>query len=172
MILVMKQKKVFLMTILDWKEAFTNPLNIGLLLFAGYLLYQKMKPVSTPVSKPVSTPVSKPVVIESRDFTPRELSEFNGVNSSKIYLAIKGKVYDVSSKPEFYGPGSMYENFSGRDTSRGMAKNSFDKQFLTDIDGPIDTLEDLNNEEKESLDEWAAFFTGKYNCVGRLIENK
>ena len=57
-------------------------------------------------------------MIEQRDFTPNQLSKFNGVNGAKIYLSILGKVYDVSSKPDFYGPGSMYENFSGRDASR------------------------------------------------------
>ena len=57
-------------------------------------------------------------VVIQRDFTPKELAKYNGLNGEQIYLAIAGKVYDVSSKPEFYGPGSMYENFSGRDASR------------------------------------------------------
>lgn len=57
-------------------------------------------------------------MIEQKDFTPKELAKFNGVGGAQIYLSILGKVYDVSAKPDFYGPGSMYENFSGRDASR------------------------------------------------------
>lgn len=31
-----------------------------------------------------------------REFTPRELSNFNGFDLEKIYIAVKGNVYDVS----------------------------------------------------------------------------
>ena len=65
-----------------------------------------------------------------------------------------------------------YGNFAGRDASRGLAKNSFDKSMLTSLDAPIDKLEDLNDEEKESLSDWAGHFEGKYQLVGKLIENK
>jgi hypothetical protein len=62
----------------------------------------------------------------------------------------------------------MYGNFAGRDASRGMAKQSFSEgaclsylhpqihgtteanefiEMLTDIDKPLDKLEDLTNEE-------------------------
>jgi membrane-associated progesterone receptor component len=51
-----------------------------------------------------------------------------------------------------------------------MAKNSFDKEMLTDLDKPIDKLDDLNDEEREALREWSDFFTGKYMIVGSLIE--
>ncbi|KAF9171379.1 hypothetical protein BGX21_000868, partial [Mortierella sp. AD011] len=65
-----------------------------------------------------------------------------------------------------------YGNFAGRDASRGLAKNSFDKTMLVPIDGPIDRLEDLNDDEKEALSDWAVHFEAKYQLVGKLIENK
>ena len=95
---------------------------------------------------------------------------FNGQDGQqKIYLCVKNQVFDVSSKPGFYGPGGMYENFAGRDASRGLAKNSFDQNVLTPLDQPIDLLKDLNDEEKQALDEWEQFFINKYTLVGHLV---
>lgn len=60
----------------------------------------------------------------SKLFTLKELAKFNGDNNGPIYLAVKGVVYDVSSKREFYGAGSGYSVFSGKEASRGLAKSS------------------------------------------------
>lgn len=57
--------------------------------------------------------------------------------------------------------GAMYGNFAGRDASRGLAKNSFDEDMLTDPNAEIDKLEDLDQEEWQSLRDWAGFFEGK-----------
>ena len=65
-----------------------------------------------------------------------------------------------------------YGNFAGRDASRGLAKNSFDRDMLVPLDGPIDKLEDLADDEREALSDWAMHFEGKYQLVGKLIENK
>jgi membrane-associated progesterone receptor component len=147
-------------------QSLSNPLNIALLAICGYLVYQQVKPQpKTPIPQ-------QPKVVELREFTPKELAVYNGTDRKEIYLAISGKVYDVSSKPEFYGPGSMYANFAGRDASRGMAFNSFDLEMLTPIDKPLDTLEDLNDEQKHSLMEWGQFFTNKYMCIGTLVNPK
>lgn len=50
--------------------------------------------------------------------------------------------------------GGPYANFAGHDASRGLAKNSFDADMLTDPHEPIDKLEDLAADEWESLREW------------------
>lgn len=67
--------------------------------------------------------------------------------------------------------GGPYGNFAGRDASRGLAKNSFDMEMLTDDDKPIDKLEDLNKDEWDSLREWEQHFANKYLLVGTLVEN-
>ena len=54
-------------------------------------------------------------------------------------------------------------------TFRGMAKHSFEKDMLTDLDKQIDELKDLNAEERQALKEWSEFFDGKYDVVGRLV---
>ena len=84
-----------------------NPLNLGLLIVLGYVAYQTLQP------KPKPIPAFHPKIIELRDFTPKELSAFDGRNGSEIYLAISGKVFDVSSKPDFYGPG-CFSNLTTR----------------------------------------------------------
>ncbi|KAF5092469.1 hypothetical protein D0Z03_002845 [Geotrichum reessii] len=104
-----------------------------------------------------------------KDFTPTILAKFNGEGKKPVLLAVKGDVFDVTSGKSFYGPGGPYSNFAGRDASRGLAKNSFDEEMLTPIDQPIDTLEDLTEEERKALDEWYDKLKGKYIHVGRLV---
>ncbi len=87
-----------------------------------------------------------------------------------VYLAIRGRVFDVTPGRQFYGPGGPYANFAGRDASRGLACGSFDEDMLTeDLDAPLDTLEDLGEEEMEALRGWEERFTDKYLEVGRLV---
>lgn len=101
-------------------------------------------------------------------YVPATLQKYNGTNGEKVYIAVKGTVYDVSNGKSFYGPGGPYENFAGRDASRGLALNSFDAEVLTPVDQPLDTLENLSPEEKESLDNWLKHFENKYTVVGTL----
>lgn len=87
-----------------------------------------------------------------------------------VYLAVRGKVFDVTPGRNFYGPGGPYANFAGRDASRGLAFGSFDEDMLTkDLDGPLDTLEDLNEEQLEALQGWEERFLEKYLVVGKLV---
>lgn len=118
---------------------------------------------------PLDTGVSDPAVVEGK-FTPLTLKKYNGSDHPKIFMAVKGKVYDVSQGASFYGPGGPYENFAGRDASRGLAKNSFDLNMLTPLDQPIDDLKNLTKEEIESLDNWEEHFEMKYKIVGTLNE--
>ena len=106
-----------------------------------------------------------------KDFTPRTLYQFNGHDDEKVYLAIKGNIFDVSKGRAFYGPGGPYENFAGRDASRGLAKNSFKEDMVRDWDQPIDELDDLTEKEHKALDEWDAYFNKKYTCVGHLVKD-
>lgn len=104
-----------------------------------------------------------------REFTPRQLSNYNGFDLEKIYIAVKGKVYDVSKGRQFYGPSGPYSNFAGNDASRGLALNSFEIENIKRWDEPIDDLQDLAESELKILDGWEDMFKGKYPCVGTLI---
>ena len=83
-----------------------------------------------------------------------------------MYLAVRGKVFDVTPGRNFYGPGGPYENFAGRDASRGLACGSFDEDMLTkDLDGPLDDLSGLGQEEMQAMRDWEDRFTGTSICT-------
>lgn len=78
-----------------------------------------------------------------------------------VFLAVRGKVFDVTPGKNFYGPGGPYENFAGRDASRGLACGSFDEDMLTkDLYGPLDDLGGLGQDEMQALQDWEDRFTG------------
>src|SRR6185437_15566101 len=115
--------------------------NAMLLSLLGWTVYSILVP-----SPPAKLPPEPPAIV-FRTFTPRTLLPFNGTNGQPVYLAVRGRVFDVSAGRNFYGPGGPYENFAGRDASRGLASHSFDEDMLTkDLDGPLDPLNDLNDE--------------------------
>lgn len=127
-----------------------------------YLVYTRLR--SSPAPKLSAT---EPAVFKT--FTPKTLLPLNGVDDPRVFLGVQGKVFDVTAGKSFYGPGGPYSNFAGRDASRGLAKNSFDVDMLTAVDQPLDLLEDLDEEEKRSLKDWAGHFGGKYMLVGKLV---
>lgn len=78
-----------------------------------------------------------------------------------VYLAVRGKVFDVTPGKNFYGPGGPYENFAGRDASRGLACGSFDEDMLTkDLYGPLDDLSGLGLDERQAMQDWEDRFAG------------
>lgn len=110
------------------------------------------------------------LTVKSGTFTPPTLKPFNGENNMPVYLSVRGRVFDVTSGRNFYGPGGPYENFAGRDASRGLACGSFDEDMLTkDLRGPLDTLDGLGPDEMEALQGWEERFSEKYLIVGKLV---
>lgn len=96
--------------------------------------------------------------------SPSELTQCDGVKSNKIYVAIKGTVFDCSRNAASYGPGKGYHVFAGKDASRALALSSLD---------PADAVakwEDLPEKEKVVLNDWYTFFSLRYNIVGRLTK--
>ncbi|KAK4236520.1 cytochrome b5-like heme/steroid binding domain-containing protein [Achaetomium macrosporum] len=147
-------------------SALFTPLNALLL---SVLLYTAYAFLLRPSSPAPQIPKEEPAVV-FRTFTPRTLLPYNGENGMPVYLAVRGRVFDVTRGRNFYGPGGPYANFAGRDASRGLACGSFDEAMLTkDLDGPLDTLSDLGREEMEALRGWEERFEEKYLVVGRLV---
>ncbi|CAK7565007.1 MAG: Dihydrodipicolinate synthase [Sporothrix epigloea] len=148
----------------DVSTVFFTPLNVILVAIVLYTLYAIFRP-----SPPPSFPRDPPAVI-FRTYTPRTLLPFDGNDGRPVYLAVRGCVFDVSTGRQFYGPGGPYENFAGRDASRGLALHSFDEEMLTkDLDGPLDPLDDMTPDMLEALQGWEERFQSKYLVVGRLI---
>lgn len=148
----------------DYSDSFFTPLNIILISAVLYTVYSFLRaPTRHEIPKP-----PPPVVFKT--YTPRMLLPLNGENNTPVYLAVRGKVYDVSMGRNFYGPGGPYANFAGRDASRGLACGSFDEDMLTEeLDGPLDKLADLTADQVEALQGWEERFNEKYDIIGRLV---
>ncbi|KAG6029806.1 hypothetical protein E4U41_000267 [Claviceps citrina] len=150
-----------------------TPLNLVLLSVLLYTAYSTFSgsASSAASSAGAASPLPRaPPPTVFRTYTPRTLLPFNGQAGRPIYLAVRGRVFDVSPGRSFYGPGGPYANFAGRDASRGLACHSFDEEMLTaDLDGPLDGLAGLGGEEMEALRGWEETFEGKYHVVGALV---
>ncbi|CAK7245645.1 MAG: Dihydrodipicolinate synthase [Sporothrix thermara] len=143
---------------------FLTPLNVLLAAIVLYTLYAIFRPTPPP-----SFPKDPPATV-FRTYTPHTLLPFDGKEGRPVFLAVRGRVFDVSSGRNFYGPGGPYENFAGRDASRGLASHSFDEEMLTkDLDGPLDPLDDMTPDMLEALQGWEERFESKYLVVGRLV---
>lgn len=55
-----------------------------------------------------------------RSFTREELSKCDGSGGNPVYVAFEGKIYDVSSGPD-WAAGSHFEHFAGGDLTKEMA---------------------------------------------------
>ncbi|KAI6781669.1 progesterone binding protein [Emericellopsis cladophorae] len=85
-----------------------------------------------------------------------ELAKANGEDGGKCYVAIKGKVYDVTGN-KAYQPGGSYH---GKDASRALGKTSTKAQDVSA------DWSDLDDKEKGTLNDWVTFFSKRYNVVG------
>lgn len=141
-----------------------TPINLILITLFAFIVYLRFRP------KVAATLPKAPPPIVFRTFTPPTLLPYNGENGMPVYFAVRGKVFDVSSGRNFYGPGGPYNNFAGRDASRGLACGSFDESMLTkDLQAPLDKLEDLDAEQMDALRGWEERFNEKYLVVGKLV---
>ncbi|KAG9072002.1 hypothetical protein KI688_006221 [Linnemannia hyalina] len=95
-------------------------------------------------------------------FTSNELAKHDGTDASiPIYVAIKGSVFDVSTKKEMYGPGAGYHCFAGKDASKALGKSSLKPEDC------IADYSDLDEKELKTLDDWFIFFEKRYPIVGK-----
>eukprot|EP01083_Nonionella_stella_P016500 46062_1 len=101
---------------------------------------------------------------EVKMFTAEELSQFDGVKDSKIYLAVIGEVFDVTKGKNYYGPDAGgYSGFAAKDGSRAFAIGGFtEKELVPDIT-------DLDPSSVISIYDWMTFYRKDYIPVGKLI---
>eukprot|EP00943_MAST-04B_sp_MAST-4B-sp1_P002055 g2055.t1 len=109
-------------------------------------------------------------------FDPEELQKYSGVGVKSngkdtpkrpLYLAVLGKVFDVTRGRSFYGEGGGYDFFTGIDGTRAFVSGNFTKEGL------IDDIDDFDDEQLLGVDHWLQFYEskseGKYFLVGYLI---
>lgn len=95
--------------------------------------------------------------------TTQQLSQYNGTDPSKpIYVAVKGRIFDVTNGKSFYGPGGPYALFAGKDASRALAKMSKNDEDVSP------SLDGLSEKEIGVLEDWEKKFEAKYPVVGRV----
>ena len=81
-----------------------------------------------------------------------ELEDGDGTDGAPIYVALRGRVYDVSAGTKFYGPGKAYNHFVGRDASRAFATGCRAAECVSaDLDG-------LNPSQLRELDRWMEMY--------------
>jgi predicted heme/steroid binding protein len=66
-----------------------------------------------------------------------QLAQADGSDGRPVYLSILGDVFDVSSKPEFYGKGSGYHHFVGTDGSRAFVTGRHRGGRQGAVDAPL-----------------------------------
>ncbi|PWN23856.1 cytochrome b5 [Microstroma glucosiphilum] len=114
-----------------------------------------MQPTTSPTHPPKDDP-----------FTSSELAQYDGSDDSKpVYVCIKGQIFDVSAKREMYLPGKGYHIFAGKDGSKGLGLSSLKPEDA------IADYSELDEKHLKVLDDWVAYYTKRYNIVGRLVDN-
>lgn len=86
----------------------------------------------------------------------------SGVKNDKIYVAIKGTVFDVTRNKDSYGPDGGYHVFVGKDASRALAMSSLEPEDA------VPKYKDLPEADLKVLDDWYTFFKLRYNIVGSV----
>ncbi|XP_074653030.1 neuferricin-like [Tubulanus polymorphus] len=95
--------------------------------------------------------------------TKQQLLSYDGGPKSRgLYLAVLGKIYDVSAGAKHYGPNGGYHAFAAKDASRAYVTGQFD----TDL---TDNLDELQDTDMLQLDEWQNFYEEKYKYIGKLV---
>ncbi|XP_053426311.1 neuferricin isoform X2 [Nycticebus coucang] len=98
-----------------------------------------------------------------RLFVPEDLARYRGgPGDPGLYLALLGRVYDVSSGRRHYEPGAQYSGFAGRDASRAFVTGDYTEASL------VDDVSDLSSSEMLILQNWRSFYEKNYVLVGRV----
>mmetsp|Transcript_8495 Transcript_8495/g.16111 ORF Transcript_8495/g.16111 Transcript_8495/m.16111 type:complete len:405 (+) Transcript_8495:66-1280(+) len=113
-----------------------------------------------------STEVPAPLEPMKREVSSAELAQ-HGAKEAVIWTSLLGRVYDVTSGREMFGSGGAYEVFAGHDGTYMLAVMSLKKKFLDKF------VYEFDDEEKETLSEWIAYFDTRYGPpIGQLSDKQ
>jgi membrane-associated progesterone receptor component len=97
------------------------------------------------------------------DSSLQELDCFRGVDGGRIMLSFEGKVFDVSTARDLFGPCGQYVALAGTDVTRCLGEMCLDDECLGDLNWDPD-----NSEEQRQLGEWRRLLTARYPVAGSL----
>ncbi|XP_028643088.1 neuferricin isoform X2 [Grammomys surdaster] len=84
-----------------------------------------------------------------RLFVPEELARYRGgPGDPGLYLALLGRVYDVSSGRRHYEPGAHYSGFAGRLVGRFYRKDGLPTSELTQVEAMVTKGMEANEQER------------------------
>ncbi|KAF8734742.1 Cytochrome b5, partial [Rhizoctonia solani] len=72
--------------------------------------------------------------------------------------------YTLLSKRDVYGPGGSYSVFAGKDGSKGLGLSSLKAEDA------VPDWSTLERKERGVLNDWHAFFSKRYNVVGKVSD--
>jgi len=101
-----------------------------------------------------------------RVITQDELEQNTGVDSSQIWLSILGDVYDVTKGKSFYGKGTSYGTFAGRDCSVCFVSGVFTAEEAKK------NADELSDTMLAGILDWCKFYAthNSYKFVGYLVD--
>jgi len=131
---------------------------------------------------PVMLGIEEPIKIQddidaenSMTVTREQLEEMDGFDGAPLYLSIKGRVYDVSAGSKFYGEGTQYHDWTGKDASRSFGTGCRNVHGVdrTGMDCLSESLIGLTESELKEVDRWLELYEthDKYTFVGHLVDD-
>lgn len=105
---------------------------------------------------------------ESTETVTREELEFaTGEDGAPAYLAVRGRVYDVTAGEAFYGVGKPYHAFVGKDATRAFALGCTAPRCISS------STEGLTEAQHKEIDRWIELYEthDKYTFVGMLVDD-
>ena len=85
-------------------ELFTSPINVALLGVCSFLLYKIYKGRSSASNEPPTKFQLPP--LKKQDMNRNQLRQYDGTSpDGRVLVAVNGKVFDVTKRRDFYGPG-------------------------------------------------------------------
>lgn len=99
----------------------------------------------------------------------QELRKFTGQDGVPILVSMDGRIFDMTSAPEFYGKGSGYHVYAGREAGRALGKMTLinnKPQHAIDLLEPW--VDDLDAEQRKTKADWIKKFESKYTLVGTI----
>jgi predicted heme/steroid binding protein len=102
--------------------------------------------------------------------TLEELAEFDGRplpdsdERARLFLAVRGRIYDVSGGATFYGPGRSYHKLVGKDATRAFCTGCLEPACL------IASIKGLSEAQVREADRWVELYEhhDKYKLVGAV----
>ena len=93
--------------------------------------------------------------------TIETLNTYHCNNPDRRLICMFGKVYDVTSSIENYGPEGSYKEYAGHDITLALSMNKTDVKWM-------DKFVKMDEKWTKAAKGWSEFYDTKYPLAGRL----